>query len=391
MNHTAEVVVIGGGVAGALTAAMLGRAGISTIIVDVNETPPPDFRCEKIHNDQAVILQRTGLADGILAAATPIREMWVARRGHLLGKMRLPGKPYEYGIAYDELGNAARCLIPSGVQFIYAKATTIATTPDTQVVLLSNGDSITARLIVLATGLNNNLGNIKRTEISKFHSVTFGFDIDSKAGFKFPALTYHPERPGKLGYVTIFPIGTRMRVNLFVYHRPRDLWLRQAKETPVSAMFAAMPRLTQFFDGPVDVVSDVRTRPVNLYTAINHYDQHGLVLIGDAFGTSCPAAGTGLNKVFTDVERLCNHHVQEWLATPGMEARKIQAFYKDPVKVHNDEWSRHEAFYIRSLAVDTALPWRIRRLGWIGFNTAQRVKSWRIPSSPSRLARSLEV
>ena len=60
--------------------------------------------------------------------------------------------------------------------------------------------------------------------------------------------------------------------------------------------------------------------------------QAGVVLVGDAFATSCPAAGTGTGKVFTDVERLCNVHIPRWLATPGMGADKIAAFYDDPVK-----------------------------------------------------------
>ncbi len=381
MNQTTDVVVIGGGTAGALTAAMLGRAGIRTIIVDIHETYPAEFRCEKIHDDQVDLLEKTGLAADILTAATPIREMWVARRGYLVGKMRRPGKPYEYGVDYQDLVNAARRQIPNQVPFICAKATAISTSPDTQEITLSNGDTITARLIVLATGLNNTLGHITRTEVSKFHSVTYGFDVESKTGFRFQGLTYHSERPDKIGYVTFFPIGDRMRVNLFTYHQARDPWLRQMREAPIRTMFASMPRLNRFFDGNIELASDVRMRPVDIYKAGNHFDQHGLVLIGDSVGTSCPGAGTGLNKVFTDVERLCNHHLPRWLATPGMMAQKLQSFYDDPVKVESDAFSMHEAYYIRSLALDTAVVWRLRRMAWIGFNTYQTVRAY-TPSLP---------
>ena len=50
------------------------------------------------------------------------------------------------------------------------------------------------------------------------------------------------------------------------------------------------------------------------------------MVVGDAFATSCPAAGTGTDKVFTDVERLCNHYIPLWLKTPGMATAKISAF-----------------------------------------------------------------
>jgi 2-polyprenyl-6-methoxyphenol hydroxylase-like FAD-dependent oxidoreductase len=75
----ADVAVIGGGAAGSLTVAMLGRAGNSTIIVDIHETYPEEFRWQKIHDDQAELLVKTGLADGVLSEATPIREMCLTR------------------------------------------------------------------------------------------------------------------------------------------------------------------------------------------------------------------------------------------------------------------------------------------------------------------------
>ena len=47
MKYT-DIAIIGGGLAGSTAAAMLGRAGISTILVDPHETYPFDFRIEKL-------------------------------------------------------------------------------------------------------------------------------------------------------------------------------------------------------------------------------------------------------------------------------------------------------------------------------------------------------
>jgi hypothetical protein len=80
-------------------------------------------------------------------------------------------------------------------------------------------------------------------------------------------------------------------------------------------------------------------------------------------GTSCPAAGTGCNKVFTNVERLCNVHVPHWLATAGMGKDKIAAYYDDDVKIACDRFSADKAYYLRSLSTETALAWGARRLG----------------------------
>jgi hypothetical protein len=116
------------------------------------------------------------------------------------------------------------------------------------------------------------------------------------------------------------------------------------------------------FTGDVEVVGPVKIRPADLYVTHGHV-QSGVVLIGDAFGTSCPAAGTGTNKVFTDVERLCNVHIPNWFASAGMGAGKIAAFYADPVKTACDRQSFDKAFHLRSLSIDESLPWRARRWG----------------------------
>jgi 2-polyprenyl-6-methoxyphenol hydroxylase-like FAD-dependent oxidoreductase len=90
-----------------------------------------------------------------------------------------------------------------------------------------------------------------------------------------------------------------------------------------------------------------------------------VVLVGDAFSTSCPAAGTGARKVLVDVERLCNVHIPRWLETPGMSEEKIATFYDDPVKQANDAYSTAKAFGLRAFTLDTSLAGSARR--WAKF------------------------
>ena len=89
------------------------------------------------------------------------------------------------------------------------------------------------------------------------------------------------------------------------------------------------------------------------------------MLIGDAFATSCPAAGTGARKALNDAERLGNVHIPHWLATPGMGVDKIANFYEDPVKQACDEFSLAKAYDLRSLTVDPGPSWAARR--WLKF------------------------
>jgi 2-polyprenyl-6-methoxyphenol hydroxylase-like FAD-dependent oxidoreductase len=112
-----DIAIIGGGLAGSLAAAMLGRAGADCVLIDPHETYPDDFRCEKLDGPQQALLQKTGLADAVARAATPDRTCWVARLGRVVEKR--PGD--QLGIFYGPLVNTIRGEIPRHVPFIRAK------------------------------------------------------------------------------------------------------------------------------------------------------------------------------------------------------------------------------------------------------------------------------
>jgi 2-polyprenyl-6-methoxyphenol hydroxylase-like FAD-dependent oxidoreductase len=364
MRHT-DIAIVGGGLAGSVVAAMLGRTGIDVVLIDPHPVYPPDFRCEKLDGIQLAILEKTGLTDAVLRASTHDRESWVSRFGRIVEKR--PGD--QQGIRYDTLVNTIRSQIPGNVTFIHAKAQDITTGTDRQLVTLSNGWQVSARLVVLANGLNvgirQKLG-MAREILSECHSISIGFDAKpvGRAKFAFPALTHYSESPAaRLALLTLFPIGPTMRANLFAFRDMRDPWLREFRQAPQQALFAAMPGLRKLM-GDFEVTDRIQIRPVDLYATTGHR-QPGVVLLGDAFATSCPAAGTGARKALNDAERLCNVHIPRWLATPGMGEDKIAAFYDDPVKQACDESSLAKAYDLRSFTVDPGLNWVARR--WIKF------------------------
>jgi flavin-dependent dehydrogenase len=147
----------------------------------------------------------------VLRAATHDRQSWVSRLGRVVEKR--PGD--QHGIRYDALVNAVRAEIPGNVTFIHAKAHDVSTGNDRQQITLSNGWQISARLVVLANGLNigilHKLG-MTREVLSAGHSISIGFDVKpvGRSKFAFPALTHYSELPAaRLPYLTLFPIGSR--------------------------------------------------------------------------------------------------------------------------------------------------------------------------------------
>jgi 2-polyprenyl-6-methoxyphenol hydroxylase-like FAD-dependent oxidoreductase len=364
-SREVDVAIVGGGLAGSLCAAMLGRAGIDVAMIDPNEVYPPEFRCEKLDGPQMQTVLLTGLADAVLRASTPDRESWVARIGRIVEKR--PGD--QQGILYDTLVNTVRSQIPPHATVFHAKAREIVTSDTRQRVTLSDGGIVDARLVILANGLNialqQQLG-ITRRVISARHSVSVGFDVRpvGSATFPFPALTYYADRPAdRMALITLFPIGASMRANLFAYRDPRDPWFDMLRAAPEDTLFGLWPRLRPIM-GSFTVTSPVKVRPIDLYVTDGNL-RPGLVAIGDAFSTSCPAAGTGARKALVDAERLCNVYVPRWLATSGMGEDKIAAFYADPVKRANDETSLAKAFALRAFSTDPSLVWTAKR--WVKF------------------------
>jgi 2-polyprenyl-6-methoxyphenol hydroxylase-like FAD-dependent oxidoreductase len=367
-----DVAIIGAGLAGATAAAMLGRAGIDAVVVDPHAVYPADLRCEKIDDKQAAVLARTGLAGIVLPATAHARELWVARYGRLIEKRIAP----TYGILYDRLVNTVRDAIPAAVPLIAGKVTAIEPGPGRQSLTLAGGEEIDARLVIVANGLNRGLRRslgLGHVELSRAHSTTLGFDLApvGRPCFAFPALTYYPHRArDRAAYLTLFPVtGGTMRANYMVYREPGDPWLAAFRDDPRATLLAMMPRLRDFA-GEFEVTGTVGIRPADLCQTTD-YLKPGIVLVGDAFATSCPAAGTGAGKALTDVERLCNIHIPAWLGTAGMDVGKIAAFYDDPVKRASDADSREHAYALRRLSTDRSLAGLARRLTHFGAQAAR--------------------
>ena len=229
-----DIVIAGGGLAGSTAAAMLARDGFRVVLVDPHPVYPPDLRCEKLDGPQIEILRRTGLADAVLRAGTFDGECWIARFGRVIEKRGGD----QYGILYDTLVNTIRAEIPASAEFVNAKVNAIANSPDRQTVTLSTGEEISARLVIVANGLNIGLRHalgMTREDVSPCHSITIAFDLKpvGRSHFDFPALTYYPERASdRMAYITLFPIGAAMRANFMVYRDMNDPWLREMRHRP---------------------------------------------------------------------------------------------------------------------------------------------------------------
>jgi len=361
-NPRYDVVVVGAGLAGAATAAVLGRQGRRVALVDPRAVSSPTFKAEKIEPDQAHLLRRLGLMEEVQRRAAPIRVIQVARRGRVLRSISRE----QYGILYPHLVTAVREQIPASVEQRSARVTAVEPAGDARTVHLDVGEPIRARLVVVACGTGSRLYEtlgIRHHMVRVAHSLCSGFDIARTDGrpFAFDALTCYPDTTrNRVDYMSLFAIPGRMRVNLFAYLEATDHWALELRRAPRLAMERAFPWLPRLL-GDYRVTSKIENRVIDLYVAdVQPLD--GVVMIGDALQSVCPATGTGLSKVLTDVALLCEEYVPTWLRSADLPASAIAQFYRDARKLACDWSSLEAALYQRRLATDRSpLGWLHRR------------------------------
>lgn len=360
-GEAADIAILGAGLAGTLAAIVLGRAGYRIALIDPHAVYPPDFRAEKLGPKQMAIFDRIGLGREVRALTTPFEGVWVIRFGRFLTRKR--GR--EWGFSYPVLVNGLRALLPPGVALTVGRVETIATGRERQDIGLADGRCINARLLILATGLGEAVrrkAGVEKTVRSDGHSLSLGFNLTAlPSALPFASLVYCGEMFGDLvSYLTLFPIGETLRANLFVHHKATDAWTKQFRTDPTAMLQRVMPGLDRWCGTPMVVAGPVETRPIDLIAAKGH-ERDGVVLIGDAFATTCPITGTGIQKVAVDVERLTQVHVPRWFATPGMGAEKIRTFYADRVKLRNDQRALRRSLVARAMIADHGRAWQLRR------------------------------
>lgn len=357
----ADIAIVGGGLAGSLAAAVLARAGHRVALVDKRVVHPDEFRVEKIGGQQLEMFRKLGFLDALENVACRYDRVLNIREGKVVDV----SVGQAYGFSYASLVAMARSQLPDPSNLILDEVTAIRCSDDMQHIELASGKRLDARIVVLATGMATALGyklGIRRRVLAERHSVSFGFTIARKDGtpFDFEALTCYGERMADgIDYLSLFPVPTGMRANLFMFRDPTDPIMRELRREPEATVLRLLPGLWPYL-GDFRVTDKVQNWVMDL-TVVEGHLQPGIVLIGDAFQTNCPAAGTGVARLLVDVDRLCTEYAPRWLASAGMGTEKISQFYSDPAKVAADQQSLKMARFREALTSRSDIGWDVRR------------------------------
>ena len=123
-----DIVIVGGGLAGSLAAAVLARAGHRVILIDKRAVYPEEFRVEKLAGQQLDILRRLGFIRELEAVACSYDHVLNIREGKVVDV----SIGQAYGLSYDRLVAMARGLIPDPCSFIVDQVTGVSCSGDLQ-------------------------------------------------------------------------------------------------------------------------------------------------------------------------------------------------------------------------------------------------------------------
>jgi 2-polyprenyl-6-methoxyphenol hydroxylase-like FAD-dependent oxidoreductase len=249
--------------------------------------------------------------------------------------------------------------MPGNVRHILDAVTDIevAVEGSHQTLTLLGGSPVATRLTVLATGLQRTLHRElgeRRERLSMHHSITWGFDVHLTQQLEGVAVMYG-DTANQIDYLTLFPYeGGAIRGNLFTYGDPA--LLRASMQDP-DGLHTLMPGLRGAI-GPVRLASAPVMRSNHLW--ISHIACPGVVMVGDAFQTPCPAAGTGITRLLSDVQALARH-VPRWLQMDDVSLPRIEEYYADSLRTAADAKALHDARYRRAARTETSMGWRMHR------------------------------
>jgi 2-polyprenyl-6-methoxyphenol hydroxylase-like FAD-dependent oxidoreductase len=348
-----DVVVVGSGLAGSLAAALLGRNGYDVAILDRRETVQAEFAAEQIVGTQIAALADIGVLDGIISNDPVTTKCLAVRRGRVVGAVDEP----HYGLPYKQIVEGARRAIPKHVKRIWGSMRSVAAmSPGRQVISFIDQKAIEARVVVLATGIAPlaRIGLLRET-IRENHSMTLGFDVNTDYR---SILTAYGNPADRVDYLTLFPMGNKVRANLFTYTDPQSGFVERTRDNPDHMIFQRLFPELRAIIGPATVSSRIEARSISLYRTLNPEWAAGCVVIGEAFQTSCPAVGSGIGRALTDIDRLLNC-VPRWL---DAGYATLEEFYHDPIKLVTDAEALRAAEYRRTAATSLSLRWRFRRL-----------------------------
>lgn len=308
MQSNPDIVIIGGGIAGASLGIVLAREGLSVTLVEREATFRDRVRGDSMFSWGAAIAQELGIHDLLPAGRARPLPVWQVYNGGLPTESYVWGKDIPtpdvvWGVYLPQLQetllDAAR---DAGVTVLRpARAITVVPGNPPTVTIEQDGEQqvLTPRLVVGADGRESGLRRAigATTTHAPTHHMLGGCRV---TGIDLDADTGHMGRI-EGGKVMVFRhAGESAR--LYLICSPET-----AETLRPGGFEAYLAHCAQAF--PADTIGNAEPLgPVAFFPGIDVYPDRiageGVVLVGDAAGANDPALGSGTGLALIDVQEL---------------------------------------------------------------------------------------
>lgn len=309
-HHEADILIIGGGLAGGTLACILAEHGVDTMVIDREEPsvlldPHYDGRASAIALGSQRVLEGAGLWDDLADHSAAIQDIRVADGDSLMflhyDHQDLGGEPFGFMVE-NRRHRAAVAKRFEVLNNLTVRAPdcleTLERGPEGVNAVLQSGDTVQARLVIGADGRNSEVRRRAGIQLTGWSYNQCGI-----------VCTVHHEKPhNNIAHEHFLPAGPFAILPL-MDNQSCIVWTERTDLTPAmmaldSAAFEAelSERFGDFL-GDLEVVGERWSYPLSLQFAERTIDER-LVLIADAAHGMHPIAGQGLNMGLRDVAAL---------------------------------------------------------------------------------------
>ena len=286
-NHSADIIIIGGGLAGLVSAIHLSKAGLQVTLIEKNEYPKHKVCGEYISNEVLPYLQQLG-ADPMTTGAKKIsRFLLSTTRGKTI-EATLPLGGFgvsRYTLDYFFLQKA----IENNCTVIQDTVLDIHFADDIFQVKIKEGNNLSAKIVIGAFGKRSNMDITLNREFIKNRSPFIGVKTHLRGSFPDDMVALHNFKGGYCGVSQVengnLNVCYLANYNSFQQHKNIDVFNKE--------VLYKNPHLKNIFENSVPVFEQPLT--ISQVSFSNKTTvQHHVLMCGDAAGMIHPLCGNGM-------------------------------------------------------------------------------------------------